>query len=448
MTDAAAGTTTPVTATAATTAANTPPAGAAPAPAPAAVRASVPRRHTVLVVDDEPDVVRSVKDLLRLDYRVLGATSAAEGMQVLRDEEVHIVMTDQRMPETTGVEFLSHVRGEHPEAIRLLFTGYADIRAVIDAINQGSVYRYITKPWDPDELQSIIREATQRFDLLVERKKLLEILQQQNKELERTNVELRRSNELKHGFIQVASHELRTPLTILIGLTRLLGITPNLPEPAKDWVRRIDSAAKRLQRLVDQIITLLVANRFDQRLDRKPVAFAPLVRQAADDVRPFVQIRNQTLNVDVPDDLGTIAIEEDRIRDSINHLLLNAIKFTADGGQVTLSASRTAGTDGDAVVRVTDTGCGIDSACQARLFEPFFTGYDVSHHSSGHYEHGRKGLGLGLSVVKAFVEMHGGRIDVDSQPDRGTTFTLTLPSSRSPDDDARPSEATTTGTAR
>ena len=78
-------------------------------------------------------------------------------------------MTDQRMPEMTGVEFLHRIRGEHPEAIRLLFTGYADIRAVIDAINQGNVYRYITKPWDPDELQTVIREAGERYDLIVER---------------------------------------------------------------------------------------------------------------------------------------------------------------------------------------------------------------------------------------------------------------------------------------
>ncbi len=77
-------------------------------------------------------------------------------------------MTDQRMPEMTGVQFLSKVRGDYPEAIRLLFTGYADIRAVIDAINQGNVYRYITKPGDPDELQSVIREACERYDLLVE----------------------------------------------------------------------------------------------------------------------------------------------------------------------------------------------------------------------------------------------------------------------------------------
>src|SRR5688572_9331906 len=105
-------------------------------------------RHTVLVVDDEADVVASVKDLLRLEYKVLGATRAADGLALLEQngDGVHVVMTDQRMPEISGVELLTRVRERWPDAIRLLFTGYADIRAVVDAINQGNVYRYITKP--------------------------------------------------------------------------------------------------------------------------------------------------------------------------------------------------------------------------------------------------------------------------------------------------------------
>src|SRR5688500_7475583 len=139
-------------------------------------------RHTLLVVDDEPDVVKSVQDLLRLDYRVLGATRAINAAKMLEEQEVHVVMTDQRMPEMTGVEFLKKIRGEYPDAIRLLFTGYADIRAVIDAINQGNVYRYITKPWDPDELQTIIREACERYDLIVERKELLAELTEKNRD--------------------------------------------------------------------------------------------------------------------------------------------------------------------------------------------------------------------------------------------------------------------------
>jgi response regulator RpfG family c-di-GMP phosphodiesterase len=106
----------------------------------------MPHAHSILVVDDEPDVVRSVKDLLRLDYKVFTATSPEEGMKILEEHPIDVIMTDQRMPEMTGVEFLKRVRGPHPDATRLLFTGYADISAVIAAINQGSVYRYIVGP--------------------------------------------------------------------------------------------------------------------------------------------------------------------------------------------------------------------------------------------------------------------------------------------------------------
>src|SRR3989440_5010897 len=148
------------------------------------------RRHTVLVVDDESDVVASVKDLLRLDYKVLGATRAAEGLAMLDREPVHVVMTDQRMPDITGVELLQQVREKHPDAMRLLFTGYADIRAVIDAINRGNVYRYIAKPWDPEELQAVVRDAVERHDLIAERQRLIAALQQANEELGRVNAEL------------------------------------------------------------------------------------------------------------------------------------------------------------------------------------------------------------------------------------------------------------------
>jgi signal transduction histidine kinase len=380
----------------------------------------VPRRHTILVVDDEGDVVKSVQDLLRLDFRVLGATKAADALEILQREEVHVVMTDQRMPEMTGVELLHSIRGEHPDAIRLLFTGYADIRAVIEAINQGNVYRYITKPWDPDELQALIKEACEHFDLIVEKKRLLD-------ELKKTNTELEQANRLKQAFIQVASHELRTPLTILLGLSKLALREPSQGDHLHDFLERMDRAAERLRRLVDQIITMLSAEQFDLILERTNNDLTPLLRQAADDVRPFVELRRQTLHADVPDDLGMMNVDGDKIRDSINHLLLNAIKFTPDGGTIALAARRV---DGGVQVTVTDTGSGIDSDCLPRLFQPFFTGFDVSKHSSGHYEYGRRGLGLGLSVVKAFVELHGGKVDVTSQTGKGSTFTMTLPNSQ------------------
>jgi signal transduction histidine kinase len=390
------------------------------------------RRHTVLVVDDEPDVVASVKDLLRLDYKVIGATRAAEGIEILDREHVHVVMTDQRMPEMTGVQLLEKVRDRHPNAMRLLFTGYADVRAVVDAINRGNVYRYITKPWDPDELMAIIREACERYDLIEDRRNLIEELKDKNAELERANAELKQADELKAAFIRVASHELRTPLTILMGLADLATRKGNAAEPLAGWVKRIHAAGQRLQHLVDHIGEMLSAQQFERKLDKRPADVRQLVRQAIDDVRPFAEIRGQTLRLDLPDEPRIAEVDAAKIRDSVNHLLLNAIKFTPDQGTITATAGPGVGpdgvgVDGGAVIQVSDTGCGIDPESVRHVFDRFFTEFDVSRHSSGHFEYGKKGLGLGLSVVKSFVEMHGGQVEVESRVNQGTTFTIRLP---------------------
>lgn len=135
------------------------------------------KKHSILVVDDEPEVLRSLRGLLRMEFNVFTAESGAEALQILHSQPIHVVMTDQRMPELTGVELLNRVQGEWPDATRLVFTGYADIRAVIDAINEGHIFRYITKPWDADELLAILRQAGDQYDLIVERKRLLADLQ-------------------------------------------------------------------------------------------------------------------------------------------------------------------------------------------------------------------------------------------------------------------------------
>jgi response regulator RpfG family c-di-GMP phosphodiesterase len=126
-------------------------------------------KHCLLVIDDEPDVCDSVHDLLRREFRVLKATNGAEGCRLMRENEVHIVMTDQRMPQISGVELLSQVRLRYPQAVRLLFTGYADVEAIIAAINQGHVFRFIKKPWEREDLQAAVREAAVEYDRLVER---------------------------------------------------------------------------------------------------------------------------------------------------------------------------------------------------------------------------------------------------------------------------------------
>ncbi len=123
-------------------------------------------KHCLLVVDDEPNVCDSVHDLLRREFRVLKATSAEEGFRIMQQDEVHIVMTDQRMPRITGVELLSRVKARHPHAIRMLFTGFADLDSIVAAINQGHVFQFLKKPWEPEELIDAVREAAVEYDRL------------------------------------------------------------------------------------------------------------------------------------------------------------------------------------------------------------------------------------------------------------------------------------------
>jgi response regulator RpfG family c-di-GMP phosphodiesterase len=135
-------------------------------------------RHCLLIVDDEPHVCDSVSDLVRREFRVLKANSAQEGYGIMQEEEVHIVMSDQRMPQITGVELLTKVKARFPHAIRMLFTGYADLESIIAAINQGHVYQFMKKPWEPEELLASVRRAAAEFDRLeaaaIEREHLVE----------------------------------------------------------------------------------------------------------------------------------------------------------------------------------------------------------------------------------------------------------------------------------
>ena len=156
----------------------------------------LPAKHCLLVVDDEPDVCDSVHDLLRREFRVLKAHGGQEALRLLQEEEVHLIMTDQRMPQVTGVEFLTKVKAKNPHAIRMLFTGYADLEAVIAAINQGHVFQFLKKPWQPEELQAAVRQAAAEYDRLIgeteERARLREALEGLHHRLGALESEVRR----------------------------------------------------------------------------------------------------------------------------------------------------------------------------------------------------------------------------------------------------------------
>lgn len=143
-----------------------------------------PSKPCLLVVDDEPEVCNSVYHLLHRNYDVLRAHSAAEASELLEQHDVQIIMTDQRMPEVTGVEMLTQLKPSYPDAVRILFTGFADINSVIAAINQGHVYRYLSKPWQPEELESVVADALAEYHRIVQHTQELANCRQINAQLE------------------------------------------------------------------------------------------------------------------------------------------------------------------------------------------------------------------------------------------------------------------------
>lgn len=138
----------------------------------------------VLYIDDEIHNLNSFKAGFRRLFNVFTAESAAEGLKVLQSEDIHVIITDQRMPVMTGIEFLESIISDYPDPIRILLTGYADINAVIDAINKGQVYRYIQKPWMEDDLRIHIIKAFEIFALRKENIELTDKLLVANQKLE------------------------------------------------------------------------------------------------------------------------------------------------------------------------------------------------------------------------------------------------------------------------
>jgi serine/threonine protein kinase/ActR/RegA family two-component response regulator len=151
----------------------------------------MPARHTVLVVDDEEDVLYSLERSLRRDFRVLTAVGGEQAIELLQRNEVHLILTDQRMPGMAGDRFLQRARELKPDTIRILFTGYSDMQAVINAVNDGAIFRYILKPWAIDELIGVIHQGVEHYELVEERKKLMVELQEANRHLEGANAQLK-----------------------------------------------------------------------------------------------------------------------------------------------------------------------------------------------------------------------------------------------------------------
>lgn len=229
---------------------------------------------------------------------------------------------------------------------------------------------------------------------------------------------LETADRLKSEFIEKMSYELRTPLNTIIGFSEILsneyfGV---LNSQQREYTAGIFDASQQLLSLVNDVLDLAMIEAGALELDVGEVDVLKLLEGVANLVNDRVIKNELSLSIECSDDVGKLRVDERRIRQVLFNLLSNAIKFNVPGGRITLGASRESSS---IILWVEDTGQGIDGDEQRRVFEKFETG-----RGSRRYQ----GAGLGLSLVRNFVDLHGGRVEMNSQPDRGTRVTCSLPS--------------------
>jgi len=184
-------------------------------------------KHTVLCVDDEPSILRTLERLLRKEnYTLITSSRAREGLDILEKNDVHLVISDQRMPEMSGIEFLSEVKKQYPDVIRIILTGYTEVDAITEAINRGSIYKFFLKPWNDDNLKLEIRKALEQFDLMRANRHLTRTISRQNEILKRMNDELEEKVQRRTREIILRNQALELSQTILENIPfPILGIS-------------------------------------------------------------------------------------------------------------------------------------------------------------------------------------------------------------------------------
>ncbi|MEM1348664.1 MAG: hybrid sensor histidine kinase/response regulator [Myxococcota bacterium] len=395
--------------------------------------------RTLLVIDDEADILDAIKRLFRRRYHVLTAQSIEQAVELVNSEDIQVVLADQRLPRRTGIEFFAELRHTHPDIVRVLFTGYTNIDDVIDAINEGHIYRYISKPWKPHELRPCIDQAFEYYESAREREMLLEKLREANAKLEEQNEMLSRANEqlatldrVRKVFMEVVSHELNTPITIMMGYLWLLrGEVGEHSQKADNFLNLISASSNRLRRISERIHEVIHHDHPANTLKLQEIDLMRFAMGLEEQVAPFLVERHQKLVCNIDSGLESIQGDEEKLADLFYQLIINAIKFSHDHKTIFFTAKRHLEREDHVQFTVQDHGVGIPEEEQAQIFELFFSSFQTRNHSSGVYQFNKRGIGMGLAIVKRFAFMHGGEVEVTSTEGEGTTFTVSLPATQS-----------------
>jgi two-component system NtrC family sensor kinase len=372
------------------------------------------RDYPILYVDDEQQNLVAFRYAMEERFRIITASSGEEALRILQDEDIAVVMADQRMPGMTGVDICSKAKELRPNAVRIIVTAYSDLQAAIDAINKGHVLRYLTKPWRIDEVTEVLRTSIELINL-----------QRTVRDMEMRLLQGGPTNTVV-AVQQELAHEFNNPLTSLLMNSQmvsdlLISAIATVDTDNKQHLKNLLVAAQEGHQ--DAIAAIAQLRSMVGRLKqgRRPTATgtaatcdaARVVDSTARILRREIEksARMQVILEGSP----TINMEASALGQVMLNLLINAAQAIGEsnpeGNVITIRVKEEAQ---EAKITVSDTGPGIPAEHIGRVFDPYFTT------KTGN-------TGIGLAVVQELTKQAGGRVAVESQLGKGATFIITLP---------------------
>lgn len=388
----------------------------------------------LLVIDDEVDITKTLFRQFRRKYKVHTATSGREALLMMEQYPIQVVLSDQRMPGMTGVDFFDRIKDKYPDALKMILTGYSDIEAVVGAINQGQVFRYITKPWSPVDLELAIGEAFDKHELITSNKQLLgrlkavnesleEKVKERTKDLELANDRLKQLNIEKNKYVGIVAHDLRNPIGNAYSFSDLL-LTDLHAFSDKDQMKYLKIINERCAYSLKLIEEFLDTSKIESGildLDFKEWDYNEVITGCIAQNKMFADKKGQDIVFTANESIPYILCDKDKIEQVINNLLSNAIKYSAKETRIWISIAME---DQRLVTHVKDEGKGIHDSEIESIFDVYQTTSTAS-------TAGEKSTGLGLAIVKKIVESHNGSISAQSTLGEGSVFSFTLPISGS-----------------
>ena len=388
------------------------------------------RAYNILYVDDEQNNLVVFKNAFFRNYNIYTALSGKEGLKVLGKEEIHLVITDQKMAGMTGVEFLEEVISIYPNTERMILTAYSDVDFIIRAINKCGIFQYILKPWDSRALKIIIDNALSSYQLKKDKRNLINNLEKANLQLEQKvkertieldskNKVLQKTNEIKDKLFTIISHDLRVPMASLNVLMEVMVHTQaNISvDDFKKYSLKVRTYIQSVMSLLDNLLNWSLSQLGDEKII---IETLDIKRIISENIKLFeIAATEKNIVISAPLIAKEIEVLGDKNMSNLilRNLLSNAIKFTPRGGKVSVNIK----TDkSHAHISIADTGVGISEEHLERLFDQdyFSTNRGTAH---------EKGTGIGLKLCKEFTQKQNGKLKIQTNQDKGSNFTFTIP---------------------